>query len=258
MRLLLLLVLAGASLAQDWAPLLDRRFPQPEVSYLIVRVRSCDIVAARWPNADTPLPVGSLVKPFTALAYGESHRFLYPEVTCRGERDGCWLAQGHGRMNLVSAVEHSCNAYFLALARDVGAEAVRDVSARFGVPGPRDDAPGTRIGLGRGWMIAPAALARAYCELASRAHEPGVDLILAGMAKAAAAGTAMGVGRGALAKTGTAPCVTRRHDSGDGFVIALYPAEAPRLALLVRVHGVPGAEAAKVAGGMLRVMREGE
>jgi hypothetical protein len=40
--------------------------------------------------------------------------------------------------------------------------------------------------------------------------------------------------------------------------MAFYPAEAPRYALLVRVHGVPGAEAARVAGKMLRVIRDGK
>jgi len=32
----------------------------------------------------------------------------------------------------------------------------------------------------------------------------------------------------------------------------MFPADAPRVLLLVRVHGVPGAEVAKTAGKMLR------
>jgi hypothetical protein len=37
--------------------------------------------------------------------------------------------------------------------------------------------------------------------------------------------------------------------------MVLAPADAPRIALLVRVHGVTGAEAAKSAARILREMR---
>jgi hypothetical protein len=38
----------------------------------------------------------------------------------------------------------------------------------------------------------------------------------------------------------------------------LYPAAQPRLLLLVRVHGVTGADSAKIAGAMLRSLGAGE
>jgi hypothetical protein len=41
-------------------------------------------------------------------------------------------------------------------------------------------------------------------------------------------------------------------------VIALYPAADPEFTLLVRVHGVRGAEAAVTCGKMLRAIREGK
>jgi hypothetical protein len=43
---------------------------------------------------------------------------------------------------------------------------------------------------------------------------------------------------------------------GDGFVVALVPAQQPEILLMVRVHGVPGAKAAETAGRMLRRMEE--
>jgi len=79
--------------------------------------------------------------------------------------------------------------------------------------------------------------------------------ILAGLRQAAKSGTASAIGRGALAKTGTAPCVAKRRHKGDGFTVVLEPADAPRIALFVRVHGVPGAEAAKSAANLLRELR---
>jgi hypothetical protein len=36
------------------------------------------VLAFRWDNPQAPSPLASLVKPFTALAYGEHHAFRYP------------------------------------------------------------------------------------------------------------------------------------------------------------------------------------
>jgi cell division protein FtsI/penicillin-binding protein 2 len=158
-------------------------------------------------------------------------------------------------MEINTAIAHSCNAYFLELARDVAPEALGSVVQRFGLsaPDPRLD-PSMLIGLGTGWRISPFAIARAYSELIARSFDPGVREILAGMVLSGQSGTGRGVGRGAYVKTGTAPCSHESKEggdgSGDGYVIALYPTSAPRVNLLVRVHGVPGAAAAWVCGKM--------
>jgi len=223
----------------------------PDVNYIVVDVQTRQVVKQDWPDADKPIPVGSLVKPFTALAAAGP----LPELTCHGTADRCWLAKGHGRIGFRSALANSCNAYFLQLARDVDAHSLTVVAAKFGIPPPDAETPEARIGLGRDWQIAPLALTRAYCELASRSAEPRVAEILAGLKLAAESGTARAVGRGVLAKTGTAPCVAQRKHKGDGFTIVLAPADAPRIAILVRVHGVPGAEAAKTAAAIYRELR---
>lgn len=231
---LLTLVLAAALGAAD-------------ANYIVVDVRTRQVLKQDWPDADQPIPAGSLVKPFTALAANGP----FPEVLCRGTIDHCWLAKGHGRVGFRDALANSCNAYFLELARGVDAHSLAVVAAKFGIPPPDLETPEARIGIGRNWQISPLALARAYCELTSRAAEPRVAEILAGMKLAAESGTARAIGRGALAKTGTAPCVANRKHKGDGFTIVLAPADSPRIAILVRVHGVPGAEAAKSAAVIL-------
>ncbi len=213
--------------------------------YIVVDVHTREIVKHDWPDADRPIPVGSLVKPFVALASAGP----FPEFVCHGKIDRCWLTEGHGQLQFRGALANSCNAYFLHLASDVDAHSLAVVAAKFGIPAPSDETPETRIGLGTNWQISPLALARAYCELPSRSIEPRVAEILAGMKQAAESGTASAIGRGALAKTGTAPCVKHK---GDGFTIILSPADSPRIAILVRVHGVPGAEAAKSAAQILR------
>jgi cell division protein FtsI/penicillin-binding protein 2 len=60
----------------------------------------------------------------------------------------------------------------------------------------------------------------------------------------------------ALVKTGTAACTHAKHAPGDGFAIAMLPAENPEILLLVRVHGIPGSHAARIAGEMLRGVAE--
>ena len=63
------------------------------MDHLTVDVRTREVIEQHWTDAEAPIPVGSLVKPFTALAYGGT----FPEFTCRGAADECWLARGHGK-----------------------------------------------------------------------------------------------------------------------------------------------------------------
>jgi cell division protein FtsI/penicillin-binding protein 2 len=222
-----------------------------ELNYLALDARTRGLVESRWLDATTPIPVGSLVKPFLALAYGRA----FPEFECRGAASRCWKPGGHGSIQFSSALAQSCNAYFLHLASMVDANALRVTAAKFGIAPPSVESLEARIGLGNGWKIAPLALVKAYLELAARRGEPNVDLILAGLALAAESGTAKAFGTGVLAKTGTAECVAPRRDSGDGLAVGLEPAEAPRFAVLVRIHNVPGAAASKTAARILREIR---
>jgi cell division protein FtsI/penicillin-binding protein 2 len=246
---------AGSLPEQSAAIVLERAFPDPAVSYFATECAGGRMLALRWQHPQDPVPVGSLVKPFTALAYGETHDFRFPAFHCAGGGSRCWLPQGHGRMGISTAIAHSCNAYFLALAAEVKLEALAAVVERFGLSAPDPDpGPAILIGLGGSWRISPFVIARAYSELVARSFDPGVRELLAGMALSARSGTGHGVGAGAYVKTGTAPCVHGSRENGDGYVIALYPVDQPRFSLLVRVHGVPGARAAWVCGRMRRAL----
>jgi cell division protein FtsI/penicillin-binding protein 2 len=218
------------------------------VSYLLIDAGGA-VRAADWPGADRPQPMGSLVKPFTALAYAQRHRMQYPIHECRG--DGCWLKSGHGRIGISAAVAQSCNSYFRALAADLLPSDVAAIAARFGLRGPDSNCPREALyGMGDGWPVAPLDLARAYLEMAVRRGEPGIAELIEGMALSARTGTAAAIGRG-LAKTGTAPCLHSPREAGDGYVVVLYPADAPRFVLLVEAHGVPGREAAAIASKLM-------
>ena len=261
---------------QSAALLLERRFPQPEIEYILLDARSGDVLSSRWAGADDPAPLGSLVKPFTALAYGEEHDFLFPELECHGKSDRCWLPRGHGHLGLVQAVAQSCNAYFLSLSSGLKPASVAAVLRRYSIYDVGEKvSPESLVGLGSAWKISPLRMLRAYAELARRRDQPGVAQVIRGMQISESSGTGAGVGSAlrkngasALTKTGTAPCVhgakSEVNDdhpgsfAGDGYVVALYPAVDPQLALMVRLHSSPGSKAAEVAGKMLRTIADGK
>jgi len=256
---------------------LDRNFASPAISYLLMD-GSGNVVAERWlvaadrdplavsklNSAQTPVSPGSLVKPFLAMAYGEQHGGEFPKVHCLGTSSRCWLPAGHGTLGLEEAIAQSCNTYFLELAAGLDRNHAGQTFARYGLAGPDAQTPiESLVGLGTGWRETPLALARAYLKLAKERQHPIQSRIAKGMLDSATRGTARGVGAAlgrdaALAKTGTAVCSHTPRGAADGFTVVLYPADQPRLLLLVRVHGVTGAESAKVAGAMLRSLEATE
>ncbi|MDA1312974.1 MAG: hypothetical protein O2968_06540 [Acidobacteria bacterium] len=227
------------------------------VSWLLVDPVRNSVIDSRWPDAERAVPLGSLVKPFAALAYAQGHDFRFPEYECLGAKTNCWLPSGHKRIGIVSALAHSCNSYFRQLTREVLPVQMEALAGRFGLTPPLPDAPSTAyLGLGTEWRITPISLARAYHELLLRSQHPGVGPIIAGLREAARSGTAAHAGTlDTLAKTGTAPCThtdLRPAGDGDGFVILLGAADRPLPTLLMRVHGVPGMVAAEMAGKVWR------
>lgn len=243
--------------AQSAAEALARDFPDRDISFLLMDAHTGHVLASRWDHPDAPIPMGSLLKPFTALAYGEQHNYQYPSHTCRGTSTGCWLPRGHGNVDLTAAIAHSCNSYFRMLTENLTAAEISSTVDRFEIDRPGPEAAGPELaGLGSRWRTSPLRLARAYLELVRQREQPGVGEVLGGMALSARYGTGAQVHRAfpvpnVLVKTGTAACTHSRHAPGDGFTVVLTPAENPQILLMVRVHGVPGARAAGIAGQML-------
>ena len=248
---------ASALFSRTASGTLARHFSSPNISYLFYDAQEDRFIAEKWREPAQPVPIGSLVKPFTALAYAETHNFRFPEYVCTGG-NSCWLPKGHGRLGIVRAVALSCNSYFTSLASNTGEAQVTSVARRFGLNGPGVNASPEAMAGGFGkWREAPETLIRAYAMLLGRRSQPAIRDIVDGMAQSAKAGTAAGLSRQGLrqellAKTGTAQCTHSRHAPGDGFVLVAWPADFPRYLLLVRQHGVPGAQASALAGRMLR------
>ena len=248
--------------AQASAQALNQDFSNPDVSFLLIDAHTGELLASRWDNLDNPLPLGSLAKPFVAIAYGERHAFQYPAHICRGSQTGCWSPGGHGDVNLTSAIAYSCNSYFRVLTKDLRAMDLAPTANRFGIELPDAEASGMDLaGLGPRWKISPLRMAHAYLEMLRERDNPAVVQVLAGMEHSGRQGTGAEADRAlghesALVKTGTAICTHIQRAPGDGFALALAPAEDPRVLVLVRVHGVPGSHAARTAGQMLRRITE--
>lgn len=242
-----LLMAAVARRDESFARLLERTLPV-ETEYLLRRIDGA-AVALRWDSPREPAPLGSIVKPFVALAYGGAHGFRYPEFDCAG----CWLPRGHGRIGMAEAIVVSCNSYFEQLAAATPLEAVQREALRYALPMPREVTPGVLIGRYGTWRAKPAVVAAAYGELAARRDEVGVGLVLNAMMQCARRGTASGLRARVAAKTGTVPCAHVNPATGDGLVVALFPSESPEFVLLLRAHAMPGAECARVAAPFFRV-----
>jgi len=265
--LLFLLAVSSASaqsqlFSQSAEAVLQHDFSSPKLSYLLMDA-SGKVLAERWSGPEAVAP-GSLVKPFLALAYGEQHGGQFPTERCLGTGSRCWLPRGHGTIGLEEAIAQSCNTYFLELAAGLDRRRAAQSFARFDLAGPPvEAATESLVGFGSGWKESPLALVKAYLQLASERKSPVQGRIVRGMSESAAHGTARAIdaalgSQAALAKTGTALCSHTPRAAADGFTLVLYPALQPRLAILVRVHGVTGAESAKTAAAILRALGAGE
>ncbi len=103
-------------------------------------------VAAQLEDPDGPFlnrtlhsyNVGSSFKLAVAAAALQQGISPSKSYTCTGEVQvgdqtfRCNRAGGHGTIDMQEAVKHSCNAYFIYLARDVGAGAVHSIASQMG------------------------------------------------------------------------------------------------------------------------------
>lgn len=108
-------------------------------------------------------PPGSTFKLVTALAGLESGAInKRTRAHCPGhysygnDRFHCWKAQGHGHMDVVSAMSESCDTYFYKMATEVGIEKIAEMARRLGLGQKYDFAlKEERAGLipDKGWKI---------------------------------------------------------------------------------------------------------
>lgn len=103
-------------------------------------------IASVLDDADSPLinraflpySVGSVFKPVVAAAalengIGEDYTYnCTGSVTLNGVTFGCHKKDGHGELDMESAIAVSCNTYFISLALEVGADEIIETAKSFG------------------------------------------------------------------------------------------------------------------------------
>jgi len=107
---------------------------------------------------------GSTFKPIVALAGLESGQITpTARIACRGytelgnARFHCWKKHGHGALDMVGAMQQSCDVYFYEVARRVGIDRIQAMANRFGLGKVLGiDLPGEKAGIvpNRNWKRA--------------------------------------------------------------------------------------------------------
>ena len=88
------LAFASAGLyEQSVARVLAEHFRTPGLSYIAMNAETGVVFASNWTKFEEPVAVGSLVKPFLAVAAPPATEF-----TCGPGL--CWLPRGHGRIDV--------------------------------------------------------------------------------------------------------------------------------------------------------------
>ncbi|MBN1281690.1 MAG: penicillin-binding protein 2 [Alphaproteobacteria bacterium] len=85
-------------------------------------------------------PPGSTFKIVVALAALESGALLPSEkIFCPGywdygdRRYHCWEQKGHGAVDLIGALKHSCDVYFYQIALRIGIDAIKEMAMKLGL-----------------------------------------------------------------------------------------------------------------------------
>jgi cell division protein FtsI/penicillin-binding protein 2 len=217
---------------------------------------------------------GSTLKPFllsSAIAGGwDPQRSIECQKnaieTPRHRR--CWLAQGHGLIDLPHALAHSCSIYTRAACRAVDADRYRQLllslGFQTGIPEPD---PFRAMGC-EGWMGAEPGIAVTIAELANAyrlafgklADKPtnpprlvGLESLRQGLKDCCLYGTGKEVREHSpmlsiIGKTGTG-----FGTNGDpiGVFVGLTSAEQPRQLIVTVIQNSTGHDAARLAGEIL-------
>jgi stage II sporulation protein D len=231
-------------------------------AFAVIDVASGRTLAEQRPEwIDTPVWPGSIAK-IATLAGALEAGVLTAEtrVSCTrhlrladGRTVDCAHAPLDHPLSIVEALAFSCNVFTATIARTMSPQALTRGFVRLGLPPPppapsaRDSGDRAAIALGLAGNKVPPRMLLSLMRRASTRSDAAMALVREGLKASARVGTASGfaqAGVDALAKTGTA---LMPNGKPLGLVIAAWPSDAPREALVLALPGGSGAQAAEVA-----------
>ena len=194
-------------------------------------------------------PPGSIYKFATAIAAMEDGASADDPVFCTGEYQPSgttFRCNGtHGKLDLIGAIQHSCDVYFWKLAETVGLDRISDVAREYGLGVP------TNLGInGDSGGRIPT---KAWYEQTQHKYKVGFATNAAiGQGDVEVTVLQMAMAYAALANGGTlyVPQVVERVEGGDGHVIVSYE---PKVARKVKT---PADVLDTWRRGMVKVMTE--
>ncbi len=262
-----MLVALGAAAALSAAPQGRPQAAGPAPAYLLVELPSGQVVSESGRRIlDTPVAPGSIAKLATLAAVLESgvaHDGTRIMCRRRADVDGRTIECVHPELRRpldpAEALGFSCNVYFATVARRLERGRLNQALTSLGLPPLDAGTPVVTGALGLdGIRATPRQLLEAFLRVAG-ASKTAIGLTAAqmgvlrrGMELAARTGTASALadaGFSGLAKTGTAPMPGGGY---EGLVVALVNTELPTHAIVVVAPGASGADAARLAAGILR------
>jgi penicillin-binding protein A len=280
-----LVLLAGNRLCvaqAAWqAAVTDTAKNAPDAEIVIIDLSSGHVMASRRlaDAARTLAAPGSTLKPIVLYGLLDQGRWNPDrQIACSRQLHvaGRELNCSHPKMPAFDAREAltwSCNTYFAAVAGSLDPRELRglleptgllgttgltesETVARFREPRTADETKLALLGVD-GIEVTPLELVRAYrwlgLEFAAHAETNATEVVSEGIRDSASFGMAGAAGSGRAdveGKTGTASTVAggRTH----GWFVGLAPTQNPKVALVVYLPAGRGADAAAVAGEILR------
>ena len=108
-------------------------------------------IAGQYSPGSTFKMVVGLAALESGLVTPDHQTFCSGHVQLGNVRFHCWKKQGHGRLNMEGALQHSCDIYFYDIAKRIGVDRISAMSRKLGL-----GLPGEKPGLipTRGWKLA--------------------------------------------------------------------------------------------------------
>jgi stage II sporulation protein D len=254
---------------------------------LAVNPQNGNVLASLHPEIflERKYPPGSLVKPFTLIAFYRQHGDSFPVFQCPAtlpnDPGGCWNRNGHGKVNATDAIAQSCNVYFRQLSARISPDVFAKTLSDYEIiddPAeilklPEETQRKLMVGNTNDWVVSPYRMLRAYCELwnggflwnnsnvfgkSTLLPEPLRIILHDGLFLSSVEGTSLEAsklsGTELLGKTGTSLWYENGRtdrNSTQGWWIGLYPVDHPRIAIMTFVSGGRGATDAAPLGGKI-------